>query len=182
VSPVRRGSFAFFLAAATVLCVGAGGCTTSASSSSPPSTSSPPTTAPAASSAGPRDWLAGKAGRWNATLNGDQNSVDAAAATTSGVSSATYFSELSAACTRMLDDAGKARTIPGAPTVTLQDAWIGMLGATEAYANECIQVARSQSNADLTVWKNGLKSMNAANQTWNSEVGKVHHASASSSG
>jgi hypothetical protein len=57
-----------------------------------------------------------------------------------------------------------------------------MLGATETYAHECIQVARSQSNSDLTVWKNGLKSMNAANQTWNSAVGKVHDGSSSSSG
>ncbi len=137
---------------------------------------------PAASSGGPIGWLAGQAGRWNATLNGDQNSVDAAASTTSGVSNATYFSRLSAACTKLLDDAGNARTIPAAPTPNLEEAWTGMLGATEAYANECIQVTRSQSDSDLTAWKNGLKSMNAANQTWNSEVAKVHNASAAPSG
>jgi hypothetical protein len=194
VSPVRRGSFAFFLAAATLLGVGA--CSCGSSSSARPSTASTPstgstastgsttsTTGASASSGDPSGWLTAQAGQWNATLNADQNSVDAAASASGGVSGSTYFSQLSAACTKMLADAGKAKTIPGAPSAALESAWNGMLAATEVYAEECLQVVDTRSTADLTAWKGGLKSMNTANHKWNLEVSKVQdEAAASSSG
>lgn len=178
-SPVRKRSLAFFLAAAVLFGVGACGCSSS-SSASPSTTSTTSTTGAPVSSDDPGQWLSGQAGRWNAALNADQNSVSAAASATSGVSNSTYFSQLADACTKMLHDAEKARTIPAAPVSTLQDAWNGMLAATETYADYCLQVAHSQSTADLAAWKNSLKSMNSANRKWNVEVSKVQNAAASS--
>ena len=178
VSPVRKRSLAFFLAAAGLFGVGACGCSSSPSAS--PSTTS--TTGAPVSSDDPGQWLSGQAGRWNAALNADQNSVNTAASTTNGVSNSTYFSQLADACTKMLDDAEKAKTIPAAPVSTLQDAWKGMLAATEIYADYCLQVVHSQSTAELAAWKNSLKSMNSANRKWNLQVSKVQNAAAASSG
>jgi hypothetical protein len=177
VSPVRRRSSAVFLAAGALFGVGACGC--GSSSSAPPSTTS--TTATPASSAHLSQWLVSQAGQWNAALNGDQGSVDTAASATSGVSSSAYFSRLSGACTKMLDDAEKGRTVPPAPSTTLEDAWNGMLTATETYANRCLRVVHTQSSSDLTAWKDSLTSMNSANRTWNQEVAKVQNASSSTS-
>lgn len=177
-SPVRKRSLGFFLAAAALFGVGACGC--SSSSSASPSTTS--TTGAPVSSDDPGQWLSGQAGRWNAALNADQNSVDTAASATSGVSNSAYFSQLADTCTKMLHDAEKARTIPAAPVSTLRDAWNGMLAATETYADYCLQVAHSQSTADLASWKNSLKSMNSANRKWNVQVSKIQNAAAASSG
>lgn len=170
---MRKGSFALFLAAAALVGVGASGC--SSSSSASPST--PSTTAAPASTGDPSQWLSAQAGRWNATLNADQNSVNAAASATSGASDSTYFSQLADACTKMLDDAAEAKTIPAAPVTSLRDAWIGMIAATETYADNCLEVTHSQTTSDLTAWKNSLKTMNSANRKWNVEVSKVQNAS-----
>jgi hypothetical protein len=180
VSPVRKRSFAFVLAAAALFGVGACGCSSSWASPSNASTTSTP--ASRGFSGDPTQWLSAQAGKWNAALNADQNSVTTAAAATTDASTSTYFSQLAEACTNMLDDAGKAKNIPAAPGTTLQDAWKGMLAATETYADYCLQVAHSRSTAELTAWKNSLKSMNSANRKWNAEVSKIQNAPAGSSG
>jgi hypothetical protein len=183
VSAVRKRSSAFVLAAAALFGVGASGCSSSSASPSNASTSSTTSTSGAPDFSGdPSQWLSAQAGKWNAALNADQNSVNTAAAATNDASTSTYFSQLAGACTKMLDDAGKATSISAAPVATLQDAWKGMLSATETYADYCLQVAHSQSTSDLTAWKNSLKSMNSANRKWNAEVSKIQNAAAGSSG
>ena len=149
---MRRSVFALFLAAVVLTGVGAAACGSPASA--------PTSTTAAASSGNSKEWLAAQAGRWNTALNHDQNSVDSAAATTTGLSSAAYFSRLEDACTKMRDDARSSTRVPEAPTATLQEAWSGMLAATETYANRCLEVAHSQSNSAVSDWKSSLQSMN----------------------
>ncbi len=57
-----------------------------------------------------------------------------------------------------------------APAVSLDQAWRGMLDKTEAYASDCLTLAHSHADQDLTVWNISLASMNAASGAWNTAV------------
>ena len=139
----------------------AAGC--GASSSAP----SPTSTVAATANVTPREWLASNAAHWNNQLNKDQNDVDSAAGTTSGVSSSTYFKRLTSVCTKLQDHAQQAMGVSKAPTASLQSAWDGMLAATEVYASKCLQLAHSHSASDSTAWQNTLTTMNTANDNFN---------------
>ncbi len=45
-----------------------------------------------------------------------------------------------------------------------------MLAQTETYASECLTLARSHADQDLTAWNNSLVSMNTASGAWNTAV------------
>ena len=154
---------------AAVSAAGFFGAACSSSSTSPPST----TTAPA-SHVTPVAWLSSNAKQWNSRLNGDQTRVAAAAAATSGVSASSFFARLRSKCLQLRDDVQKAMNAQRAPTAALQNAWQGMLSATADYASKCLELAHSDTTADVTAWQNSLTAMNKANDNFN----KVANAAA----
>ena len=164
----RTPIVAVSVALAGLLAAGCGG-----GSASPTST-----TASAATKATPLEWLTSNARQWNGRLNGDQSRVDSAASSTSGATASTFFAHLTAACTALRDDAQHAMDAPQAPTEKLQNAWNAMLSATETYASKCLELAHSDSTADVTAWQNSLKSMNDASGNFN----KVANAAAKVTG
>ena len=149
----------------------AAGCGSSSASDSPTSTS-------AASKITPLEWLTTNAKDWNATLNGDQARVAAAAAATSGVSGSDFFALLTSKCTQLRDDARRAMDSRTAPTAALEDAWQSMLSATVNYASKCLELAHSSSTNDVNAWQDSLTAMNNANAKFN----QVANAAAKSTG
>lgn len=184
---VKRTSALAILAALFGLAVvGCGG----GSSAPPPSSKPPPrSTATAgsvtvATSAGSftgsaTAWLTSEAGPWNARLNRDQEAIDAASSSTKSVSVATYFARLKQACTALAKDAGGAEGLPTAPSAQLDQAWKAMAAQTKAYADDCLTLARTHANTDLTAWQDSLKLMNTANASLNTVVDAVRGTTAS---
>ncbi len=130
-------------------------------------------------------WLSSIAEPWNHKLNSDQQAVDAASAATAGSSGAAadaYFARLGAACSQMVDDAGKAQTISRAPSAALDQAWRAMVVQTKKYASDCLTLTGHQSNPNLSTWNNSLKTMNTANAAFNSQVAEVRQLSSGTAG
>jgi hypothetical protein len=142
--------------------------------------SSAPATSTAAAKVTAFTWLRDKAEPWNHALNRDQRNVNAAAGATTGTSQ--FFSHLSAACSSMLADTRKAQAIAPAPATSLQHAWAGMLAGTATYASNCLTLAHSHANQDLTAWNNSLASMNQASGVWNTAVNATRNGPHSSVG
>jgi hypothetical protein len=126
-------------------------------------------------------WLDAKARPWNQKLNDDQNavSVDGAA---SEADPSDFFARLALACTRLAADADAAGRVQKAPTASLAATWKAMTARTAAYANDCLALTRTRSNADLTRWNSSLTSLNSANATLNAAVAAVRSASGESPG
>ena len=121
------------------------GCSGSPSTS--PATTAAPTTSSAHYTGTPISWLSAEARPWNKTLNDDQTVVDTASQTTNESDSATFFTRLATACTRLHRDASKAQHIQSAPSQTLALAWNAMAVHTESYASACLTLAHTRSNA-----------------------------------
>lgn len=151
-------------------------------SSSPSATQQTTTSSTSGDTTSAIAWLTTKAEPWNHILNADQGGIDAASKTTSGVSSATYFSRLRSACTKMFDDASKAGDISTAPSSELDEAWRAMATQTKAYASDCLTLTRTHANADLATWNNSLNSMNSASGLFNSAVATVRKGAGTTSG
>lgn len=142
---------------------------------SPAATTS--TTAPAYTGSA-LSWLSTKARPFNKKLNDDQAVVNtASAAATAGADPTTYFDHLASACTRLVDDASQAEEVQTAPKASLATAWQHMAASTKAYATDCLDLARTRSNAALTRWNQSLEAMNSANGALNSEVNAVRSGS-----
>ncbi len=171
----RKQMVAFAAAGAIGVALVLGGC---GGASSVPA-SHPATTS---ASATPVEWLTAHIAQWNARLNSDQNAVDTAASATKGVAANTFYGRLGSACTKMLDDAAKAKEVPRAPTAALESAWRAMVSATASYASRCMDLVRSRSPGDLSAWQNTLKTMNAASATWNSVVNAARTAATGPTG
>ncbi|MGA8726176.1 MAG: hypothetical protein WB565_14165 [Acidimicrobiales bacterium] len=153
---------------AAVSAAGFFGAACGSSSTSPPSTTAP------ASHVTPVAWLSSNARQWNSRLNGDQTRVAAAAAATSDVSASSFFARLRSKCLQLRGDVQKAMNAERAPTTALENAWQGMLSATADYASKCLELAHSDTTADVTAWQNSLTDMNNANDNFN----KVANAAA----
>ena len=154
----------------------AGGCGAASSASSTTSTQ-----VATGTKTTPRAWLTTTAVHWNKQLNQDQNTVDTAAAATIGVSSSTFYSRLTSACTKLRDDARQAMSAPKAPTASLQEAWAAMLSATVSYASKCLTLPHSNSSADINAWQTSLTSMNNANDHFNTVADAAARTSSSTS-
>lgn len=154
---------------AAVSAAGFFGAACGSSSAAPPSTTAAP-----ASHTTPVAWLSSNTRQWNSRLNGDQTRVAAAAAATSDVSASSFFARLRSKCLQLQNDVQKAMNAKRAPTAALQDAWHGMLSATADYASKCLELAHSDTTADVTAWQNSLTVMNNANDNFN----KVANAAA----
>ena len=122
-------------------------------------------------------WLTSEVRPHNGTLNKDQAEVVAASAASAESDAASFFGRLKTACTQLRDDAQRAGDVPPAPTSSLEASWKGMVTETVAYADDCLTLARTQSNADLTRWDDSLKAMDSANSTLNAAVAAVRKSS-----
>jgi fructose-1,6-bisphosphatase/inositol monophosphatase family enzyme len=127
-------------------------------------------------------WLSAKARPINKTLNDDQAVVDVASAATGEIDPSTYFGRLASACTRLADDARQAGQVQAAPTASLAAAWLHRVARTETYASDCLDLAHTRSNAALTRWNQGLKAMNSANGSLNSQVNAIRSGSTAPAG
>jgi hypothetical protein len=56
-----------------------------------------------------------------------------------------------------------------------------MVTETVAYADDCLTLTRTQSNAALTRWNDSLKAMDSANGALNAAVAAVRSSGSSSS-
>jgi len=151
-----------------VVLVGCGG----SSASTPASTTNAPHATESALS-----WLTSEVKPHNGTLNTDQAEVVAASAASSKSDAASFFGRLKTACTQLRDDAERAGDVPTAPTVSLEASWKGMVTETVAYADDCLTLTRTQSNAALTRWNDSLKAMDSANGALNAAVAAVRNSS-----
>ena len=127
-------------------------------------------------------WLTEKARPFNKKLNDDQALVDTASAATGETDAATYFGHLTAACTRLADDARMALDVQAAPTVALASAWRHMATNTESYATDCLTLTRTRSTSALNRWNEQLKAMNSANGALNSVVNTMRGGSNAEAG
>jgi hypothetical protein len=126
-------------------------------------------------------WLSTKARPWNKKLNDDQKAVNVAAASRPANPTG-FFTRLASACSHLADDSRSAGQVQKAPTASLAAAWTGMTDRTRIYANDCLALARTHSNADLTRWNTSLDAMDSANAALNADVDAVRSASGESPG
>jgi hypothetical protein len=115
-------------------------------------------------------------------LNVDQSAVVAASRAVSEVTPSEYYSRLQATCSAMLFNAQKALRIAHAPSTSLDQAWETMLTQTVTYASDCITLARSHAQSDLTTWNNSLVAMNQASRAWNTQVNATRYGANPSEG
>ena len=127
-------------------------------------------------------WLTSELRPFNRTLNNDQAAVDAASATTSESDASAFFGRLAGACTRLRDDARRAGNVASAPDPSLETAWQAMVTNTANYAEDCLALTRTKSNAALTRWDDSIKTMNSANGALNAAVAAVRSGTAGATG
>ncbi len=153
------------------------GCGSSASTAAP-------TTVPhlSAYTGSALSWLSTRARPWNKKLNDDQREVLVGSAATNKTDPTAFFTRLKSACTELAHAARGAGQVQKAPTESLAAAWKEMTDRTATYADDCVALTRTRSNADFTRWNASLQSLNTANATLNSAVASVRNASAESSG
>ena len=161
---------------ALILGVVAFGC--SAGPSATASTSTTSATADRPFDGTPLAWLTAEARPWNGRLNQDQAAVLSDSKATTGEKADTFFHRLNVACARMVQDASGARRVPDAPSAQLAQAWSAMTAETERYAEDCLTVTRTRTNASLTAWENDVKPMDAANSSLNTVVQSIRTAAA----
>jgi hypothetical protein len=130
----------------------------------------------------PLAWIGSRARRWNGRLNQDQVAVDAASKASSEEGADAYFGQLRAACTQMLEDATKAEEIAAAPSAPLDQAWKAMTADTQAYAEDCLTLARNRSNSNFTNWQNSVQAMDAANASLNTLVDAIRSGAQGTTG
>ena len=93
-----------------------------------------------------------------------------------------FFTRLKSACTGLAHDARGASQVQTAPTESLASAWKAMTERTAAYADDCLTLTRTRSNADFTRWNASVQSLNSANATLDAVVAAVRSASGGTSG
>jgi hypothetical protein len=127
-------------------------------------------------------WLSTKARPWNKKLNDDQRAVLVDSAATNKTDPTAFFTRLKSACTELGHDARGAGQVQKAPTESLASAWKEMTDRTATYADDCLALTRTRSNADFTRWNTSLRSLNLANAALNTIVASVRSASGGTSG